>query len=611
MDDAVVVGSGPNGLAAAVTLARAGVRVTVLEAEETVGGGARTLDLGLAPGLLHDVCSAVHPMAWASPFFRAFDLAARGVELLTPEVAYAQPLDGRPAAVAFRDLARTVERLGADGGAWRGLVGAAAAQWEAVVGVGMGDKRSLPPGLGSPGALLGAARFGLGVLEQGTPLWDLRWRTPQAAALLTGVAAHAIAPLPSLGGAGTALLLAALAHAGSGVPSDGGAPRRFPSDGGGASAGADASPPGAGRPGSGDDGGAPRELLSDGGAPRRLPSDGGAPRELPSDGGAPRRFPSDGGAPRELPSDGGAPRRFPSDGGGASAGADAGLTASDGGWPIPRGGSQAITDALVRDLRAHGGDVVTGHRVTSRADLPAASAYLFDTTPRTLLAVLGDDVPPAGRRRLTRFRHGAAAAKVDFVLSGPVPWADPDGDGAVHRAGTVHLGGTREQMVRAEAEVHAGRHAERPMVLVSDPAVVDPGREVGGLRPLWTYAHVPAGSTVDVTEAITAQLERFAPGFRDVVVASRCTPAARLADHNPNYVGGDIAGGAVTMWQLIARPTPAANPYRVNPHRAGRAGGVYLCSASTPPGPGVHGMSGYHAARRALREVFGVRIPAL
>jgi len=511
VDDAVVVGSGPNGLAAAVTLARVGVRVTVLEAEETVGGGARTLDLGLTPGLLHDVCSAVHPLAWASPFFRAFDLEAHGVELRTPEVSYAQPLDGRPAAVAFRDLTRTVERLGPDGPAWRALLRTASRQWEAVVALGMGDKRSVPPGLGSPAALVGALRFGLGVLEQGGPWWGRRWRTEEAAALLTGVAAHAITPLPSLGAAGTAVLLATLAHAGVGSSTA-------------------------------DDGGA---------------------------------------------------------GGGRQ-----GRGTCDGGWPLPRGGSQAITDALVRDLRAHGGDVVTGHRVTSRGDLPAASAYLFDSTPRTLLQVLGDEVSPATRRAFSRFRHGDAAAKVDFVLDGPVPWADPEGDGAVHRAGTLHVGGTREQMVRSEGEVHAGRHAERPMVLVSDPTVVDRDREAGGVRPLWTYAHVPTGSTVDVTEAVTAQIERFAPGFRDVVVASRCVPAAQMADHNQNYVGGDIAAGAATMWQMIARPTVSRNPYRAT-------GGVYLCSASAPPGPGVHGMGGYHAARRALREVFGVRIPAL
>ncbi|GAB2460722.1 phytoene desaturase family protein [Xylanimonas ulmi] len=550
MDDAVVIGSGPGGLAAAVTLARAGLRVTVLEAEETIGGGARTLDLGLAPGVVHDVCSAVHPMAWASPFFRAFDLAAHGVELLTPEVSYTQPIDGRPAAVAFHSLDATIERLGPDGGAWRSLLGPASDQWRAVTAVGLGDKRSAPPGLsggalggGALGAgLLGAARFGLGVLEQGSPAWNLRWRTPEAAALLTGVAAHTITPLPSLAASGTALLLGALAHA---TPA--------------------AAPP-------------PREFEH----PSRV------------------RAPGDSNSRRMLEHDdddvGGS--------GGGGSGGGGGGGGVGGGWPIPRGGSQAIVDALLRDLRAHGGDVVTGHRVRSRADLPPARAYLFDTTPRTLLDVVGDAVPERVRRALTRFRHGDAAAKVDFVLSGPVPWSDPEHDGAIARAGTVHVGGTRAQMAHAEAEVHAGRHADRPMVLVSDPSVVDPGRAVDGRRPLWAYAHVPSGSTLDVTQAVTAQIERFAPGFRDVVVASRCVPASRMPDHNANYVGGDIAAGAVTMWQMIARPSARLDPYGVG-------GGVYLCSASTPPGPGVHGMTGYHAARRALREVFGVRIPAL
>ncbi|PUB27801.1 phytoene dehydrogenase-like protein [Promicromonospora sp. AC04] len=500
--DAVVVGSGPNGLAAAVTLARAGLGVRVLEAQPTIGGGARTLPIPEladdAAGMVFDLCSAVHPMAWASPFFRAFDLPARGVELVAPDIAYAQPLDGGRAGLAFRDLARTTDRLGPDGEAWRDLIGPLAADWQQVTALAMGDKRTVRGmldgvgSLGSPGgharqpwglasAIRPGLRFGAALLEQGGPRWDRRFLTEEAKALLTGVAAHNITPLPSLAGAGTALLLAALAHA-------------------------------------------------------------------------------------------------------------------DGGWAIPVGGSQAITNAMVSDLEAHGGTVETGRRVDSWPDLPPARAVLFDTTPSTLVRVLGDRIRFPHRGALGRFRHGNAAAKVDFVLSGPVPWQVPD----VGAASTVHLGGTRAEMVVAEDTVAHGLHADHPTVLVSDPGVADPGRLRGAARPLWTYAHVPAGSTQDVTEVVTRQIERFAPGFRDVVVGSRCIPAAQMERHNQNYPGGDISAGAATMWQMVARPTPALDPYRV-------AEGVYLCSASTPPGPGVHGMGGWHAARRALLREFDDR----
>lgn len=477
--DVVVVGSGPNGLAAAVVLARSGLSVRVLEAQPTAGGGARTVDLGLASGVVHDLCSAVHPMAIASPFFRRFDLRARGVELIAPEVAYAQPLDHGSAAVAYRSLDRTVESLGVDGPAWRSLYEPLVERADDVVAFLMGDHRRLPP------SLLAAVTFGLRTLEQGSALsWDRRFRGVRAPALLTGVAAHTITPLPSLPAAGTAVLLGMLAHST--------------------------------------------------------------------------------------------------------------------GWVIPRGGTQAITDALVADLVRHGGGVETGREVRRLEDLGPARAYVFDTTPETVARVLGRRLPQRAARAFRRFRHGNAAAKVDFVLSGPVPWRDA----IVGAASTVHVGGSRQDMAAGERAVGAGRHAGRPTVLLSDPAVHDPSRVgAGGLRPLWTYTHVPAGSDRDMTEEVTSQVERFAPGFRDVVVTARSIPASRMADHNANYVGGDISAGAITLRRMLLGPLPAWDPFATG------VPGVYLCSASVPPGPGVHGMGGWHAARRVLKERFGVLAP--
>ncbi|PWD51905.1 NAD(P)/FAD-dependent oxidoreductase [Serinibacter arcticus] len=483
--DVVVVGSGPNGLAAAVTMARAGLSVRVYEGQPTIGGGARTADLGLAPGVVHDICSAVHPMALASPFLRELDLPARGVQLAVPEVSYAQPLDDGRAGLAWHDLELTVDGLGSDGPAWRSLMTPLVENSEAVVALAMGDKRSVPREVLSPSGVRSALAFASALLEQGTRAWDLRFSGEVAPALLTGVAAHGIAMMPGLAPAGTALLLGSLAHVG--------------------------------------------------------------------------------------------------------------------GWPIPVGGTQSITDALVADLVAHGGDLVPDHPISDYRQLPRARAYFMDTSPRALASIWGDRLPAGVRRGLEDFRYGDGAAKVDFVLSEAVPWQAE----GVSRAGTVHVGGTRPEMALAEHEVSRGRHAERPMVLVSDPSEPDPSRRVDGLSPLWTYAHVPNGSDVDPTEAVTAQIERFAPGFRDVVVASHAVPASRMADHNANYIGGDIAAGAITIYRMVARPRLSWNPYDVG------IPGVALCSASTPPGPGVHGMSGWFSARRLLRTRFGMSAPSL
>ncbi|MGY5764691.1 phytoene desaturase family protein [Brachybacterium sp. DNPG3] len=470
--DSVVVGSGPNGLVAAVTLARAGREVLVLEAESTIGGGARTVDLGLASGIVHDLCSAVHPLAAASPALAGLDL-----DLRVPEASFAHPLDREPAAIAWHDLERTAAGLGADARAWRRLIGPLAEEADAVVALALSDKRSVPRPLRSGRGLRTAARFSASVALLGTRAEDLPLRTERARALLTGAAAHAIGPLPSLGGAGTALLLTTLAHAG--------------------------------------------------------------------------------------------------------------------GWPVPVGGSQAIVDALVADLRRHGGRIATGHRVRSWRDVPPARTVLLDTPARAAADILGARLPRGRERALRRFPPGPGAAKVDFVLAGPVPWRDPE----VGRAGTQHLGGTRAEMARAEAAVVAGRMPERPVVLVSDPSVADPTRIVGGLRPLWSYAHVPYDHPGDPVEVVTAQIERFAPGFRDLVVAARGVPAARMHEHNPSLVGGDIAAGTASLARMLARPSAAPDPTLLADDGTTR---WILCSAATPPGPGVHGMSGLHAARRAL-----------
>ncbi|MCC9144297.1 MULTISPECIES: NAD(P)/FAD-dependent oxidoreductase [unclassified Arthrobacter] len=477
MSDVSVVGAGPNGLAAAVVMARAGLTVRVFETESTVGGGSRTKEL-MEPGHLHDICSAVHPMALASPFFRSFGLDRR-IGLAVPEISYASPLDGGRAALAYRDLDRTVDGLGRDGAAYRRLMEPLVKRSEAVTELLMGSLLSIPR---DPVAL---ASFGLAALDQGTPLWNRRFVEDAAPALLSGVAAHPVGRMPSLPSAGGGLMLGTLAHSV--------------------------------------------------------------------------------------------------------------------GWPIPVGGSQAIAEALADDLREHGGEISTGHRITSLDEVADSRAVILDVSPSVLLELGGDRLPPRYAKALQRFRYGNAACKVDFILSGPVPWTNPE----MARTGTAHLGGTRAELAAAEDDVASGRHPRRPYVLLSQPSAFDASRAPAGRHVLWSYCHVPAGSTVDMTEAVTAQIERFAPGFRDVIVDSRVTTAADLAQYNANYVGGDFGGGAVTLAQMLIRPVLSPKPWRTT------VPGVYLSSASTPPGPGVHGMGGLHAAKLALKDVFGLPVPDL
>ncbi len=470
--DAVIVGSGPNGLAAAVTLARAGLSVRVLERNATIGGGARTAELTI-PRFHHDVCSAVHPMALASGFFRRFRLQDR-VELRVPDVSYGHPLDGGRAGIAYRDIERTAESLGRDGAAWKSLMGPLSAHADEVA------QFAGSPILQLPRHPVTVARFGLRALEQGLPTWNARFRDDAAPAMLSGVAAHSIRTMPSLSTAGAGLSLGAYAH---------------------------------GR-----------------------------------------------------------------------------------GWPIPVGGSQAIVDAMADDVRAHGGEIVTDAEVEDIAELGDPRAVLFDVSPRALLGIAGDRLPAGYARRLERFRYGNAVAKVDFALSGPVPWENEE----LRRAGTLHVGGTRAEIAAAEADVAAGRHSDRPYVLVAQPSILDESRAPGGGHVLWTYTHVPRDSSIDQTETITRQIERFAPGFRDVVLASSSKTARDMEAENPNYVLGDIAAGEASMRQLVARPVLSFDPWRTP------ARGVYLASSSTPPGPGVHGLAGWYAARSALRHEFGV-----
>jgi phytoene dehydrogenase-like protein len=466
--DAVVVGSGPNGLAAAVALARSGWRVQVREAASGIGGGTRTLPLTL-PGFLHDHCSAIHPLAVASPYFATLPLAEHGLRFIEPPAACAHPFDDGTAALLLRSTRETGETLGPDARAWRSTFDPLATAFHALA------REVLGAVLHVPRHPLLLARFGLAALQPASALAGRRFRGARARALFAGLAAHALRPLETSPTSAFALVLGAAGHAV--------------------------------------------------------------------------------------------------------------------GWPFPAGGAQRIADALASILIARGGELQTSAAVTSIAELDASRAVLLDLTPRQVLAVAGARLPEHYRRALSRFRYGPGVFKVDYALSAPIPWRASD----CSQAGTVHLGGTLEEIAFAMREVAAGELPRRPFVLVAQHTLFDPSRAPAGRHTAWAYCHVPHAFSGDALTPLEAQIERFAPGFREVVLARSCRSPADLERENPNLVGGDVGGGETSLAQTLFRPAVRAVPWSTP------VPGLFICSASTPPGGGVHGMCGYLAARAALR----------
>ncbi len=467
--DAIVIGSGPNGLAAAITMARAGRSVLVIEANETVGGGCRSKELTL-PGFTHDICSAIHPLGLGSPFFRTLPLKEYGLEWIHPPAPLAHPLEDGTAVMLNRSIEETSKGLGIDATAYRKLMEPLAAHWDELADAFLGPLR--PSMLAHPFEM---ARFGLHALIPANLLARLQFKGCRARALFAGVSAHSMLPLEQSPGAAFGLLLALAAHTI--------------------------------------------------------------------------------------------------------------------GWPFPRGGSQQIANALASYLRSLGGEIVTGTRVDALAMLPKARVILCDVTPRQLLTIAGNRLPKGYMRQLKQYRYGPGVFKIDYALDGPVPWKA----GECLRAGTVHVGGTLAEIAASERAVWEGLPPERPFILTAQQSLFDDTRAPDGKQTLWAYCHVPNGSTFDMTERIEAQIERFAPGFRDRILARHVTSPRALEQYNANYIGGDINGGVQDLRQLFTRPTIRPVPYST-PIK-----GLYICSSSTPPGGGVHGMCGYYAARAALR----------
>jgi phytoene dehydrogenase-like protein len=473
--DAVVVGAGPNGLAAAIRLAQARLSVLVLEANETVGGGARSTELTL-PGFVHDICSAIHPLGLGSPFFRKLPLEHYGLHWIQPPLPLVHALEAEQAAILHRSVAETADGFGASRRSYERLMQPLVEHWESLA------DEFLQPLLHLPKHPVRLGIFGLKALRSAASLARSRFEDKAAQALFAGLAGHSFLPLEARGSAAFGLVLGMLGHSV--------------------------------------------------------------------------------------------------------------------GWPLPRGGSQGIANALAAHLRTLGGEIATHTKVQTIDQLPLSRVVLLDVTPLQLLLIAGHKLPTSYSSRLGRYRYGPGVFKVDYALSRPVPWRAK----ACSLSATVHLGGTLDEIGDSEREVARGRHPERPFVILTQPSLFDSTRAPSGKHTAWAYCHVPNGSTVDMTEPIERQIERFAPGFRDCVLARHVMKCADFERRNANLVGGDINGGSAELWQLLARPVLSPAPYRLP------VPGLYLCSSSTPPGGGVHGMCGFHAAETALRDFFRDRI---
>ena len=467
--DATVIGSGPNGLAAAITMAREGYSVKVFEASDTVGGGTRTKELTL-PGFHHDVCSAIHPMAKASPFLKSLPLEEFGLEWIYPDYPLAHPLDNEPPAVLYRSFSDTVNSLGEDGTAYRRLFEPVVQNWKTLA------PQLLGPFSPFPDTPMLMARFGLKALQSAERLAQSKFSTARGKALFAGLAAHSILPLDKISTSAIGMVLGAVGHTEN--------------------------------------------------------------------------------------------------------------------WPFPKGGSHAITKSMAAYFQTLGGEIETDSTITSLAEIPTSKVIFFNTTPAQLLDIGGDLVPGKYADKVKKFEYGAGVFKIDLALDGPIPWRDE----ACRKAGTVHVGGTIDEIMTSENCLKDGSHPEKPYVLVAQQSLFDDTRAPEGRHTCWAYCHVPNGSTKDMTEPILRQIERFAPGFRDLIIGQHTMNTRAIQSYNSNYIGGDINGGKQDITQLFTRPAGLFNPYHVP------GTNMYISSSSTPPGGGVHGMCGYHAAKAALKE---------